>query len=132
MTDMATALRELSEPIEREEKISVVIARAARRAGLAYWRAFDLWYGKARTVTEIEIERVASALEKKRKEAVRHELYELRVRIERLESLLVQTDEDFHRPTIAAVRHQSRTMVRGRRDQGSALDRKLKGHQAHD
>ncbi|ARQ01910.1 hypothetical protein [Pseudorhodoplanes sinuspersici] len=113
MTDIATALRELSEPVDRGEKIAVVIQRAARRAGLAYWRTFDLWYGKARTVSDEEVECVASALEKKRREAARNELSELRIRIERLESLLVQTDPDFHRPTIDLMRSQRRAGLRG-------------------
>ena len=97
MTDPAAALRELSEPWSRGDRIKVAIDRAARRAGLSYWRAFDIWYGKARRIDELERTRIAEALEHKRKEATRNELHELRLRIVRLEAILARTDPDFRR-----------------------------------
>lgn len=110
MVDIRGQFRELAAPIERGEKIENVISRAAKRAGMDYWRAYDFWYGKTRTMTEAEIENVATALTKKRKQESRNEVHELRMRLERLESSLVQTDEEFHRETIAALR----ASVRGR------------------
>lgn len=101
---LAEALRELAEPIEFGTRIKVAVDRAARRAGLSYWRAFDIWYGKARRVEQYERDAIAEALDKKRKEAARNELHELRTRLARLESLLVQADEDFHRPTLDQIR----------------------------
>lgn len=114
MTECAAQLRELSEPWVRGDKIKRAIERAAKRSGLPYWRAFDIWYGKARRILPQEAERVSTALTKKREEAARNELHELRVRLERLESLLVQSDPDFHRPSADYVRAQIRKIDGGR------------------
>lgn len=110
MTDISAQLRELSQPWEMGDKIKRAIERAARRSGLSYWRAFDLWYGKARRVEQFEIDQVAAALEHKRKEEARNELHELRTRLARLESLLAQTDPDFHRETLNQTRHSLRML----------------------
>lgn len=110
MSEVAAALRELSEPRERGEKIGQVIGRAARRAGLPYWRTFDIWYGKARRVEDRERTAIAAALDKKRREAARNELHELRTRLTRLESLLAQSDPDFHRESLAQTRQHLRTL----------------------
>jgi hypothetical protein len=97
MTDAAAALRELSEPWSRGDRVKAAIDRAARRAGLSYWRAFDIWYGKARRIEDVERTRIAEALEHKRKEATRNELHELRLRLVRLEAILAGKDTDFRR-----------------------------------
>lgn len=97
-------LREIAAPIEPGEKIHPIIERVARRCGIAKWRMFDIWYGKARFVTDEEIEQIATATEVKRREAVRNEARELRLRIERMEARLAQTDADFHRENISALR----------------------------
>jgi hypothetical protein len=120
MTDLSASLRELSEPWERGDKIKAAIARAARAADLSYWRAFDIWYGKARRIEPAEADRIAAALQRKSEEHARNELHELRTRLLRLESLLVQTDPHFHRPTIDQTRDAMRDMGRSNR----ALDRK--------
>lgn len=108
MTDISASLRELSEPWERGDKIKAAIARAARLADLSYWRAFDIWYGKARRIEPSEAERIQAALRRKSEEHARNELHDLRTRLMRLESLLVQTDPDFHRESINQVRSQVR------------------------
>jgi hypothetical protein len=97
LTDVSAYLRELSEPWERGDKIKAAIARAARAAGLSYWRAFDIWYGKARRIEPAEADRIQAALQRKSEQRARNEFHELRTRLLRLEALLVQTD--FHRPT---------------------------------
>lgn len=97
MTDLSAALRELSEPWQRGDRIKAAIGRAARLAGLTYWRAFDIWYGKARRIDSGERERIAEALTKRREEAARHELHDLRIRITRLEALLSRAHQDTHR-----------------------------------
>ena len=51
------------------------ISRAARRTGFAYWRVFDLWYGKARRIDPHEIETVRSKQEQE--EALRADTDEL-------------------------------------------------------
>jgi hypothetical protein len=90
-------LRDLAEPWPPGDRTKAAIARAAKRAGLSYWRAFDIWYGKARRVEDAEQARIAEALDQRRREAARHELHELRIRIERLEALMARTDPDFRR-----------------------------------
>lgn len=108
MTDAFLALRELSDPVSRPVKAA--IDRAAQRAGLPYWRAFDIWYRKARRVEQFECVLIADALERKRKEAARNELHELKTRIARLESLLAQADADFYGADIAALRNSREQM----------------------
>lgn len=110
MSDVAASLQELAEPSRRGDRVKVAIERAARLAGLTYWRAFDIWYGKARHILPQEAERVSTALAKKREEDARNELHELRVRLTRLESLYAQTDPDFHRPSSDFVRDRLRDL----------------------
>ena len=59
--EAAEGLRELAWPIQTDDRIKTQIARAARRAGLSYWRAFDIWYRKARRVEAVEIEAIRAA-----------------------------------------------------------------------
>lgn len=99
----AKALRELAEPRPTGGKIKSAIARAAKRSGLPYWRAFDLWYGKARRIEQFECDAIADAIQAKREQETRNELHDLRLRLARLETLLVQTDPDFHRPSLDAL-----------------------------
>lgn len=107
---LADDLRELAAPIERSEKMSEAVRRAARMAGLAPWRIFNIWYGKARRVDEAERQAIAVALDKKRREAARNEFHELKTRLAVLESRLAQIDPDFHRPTIDQTREQMRRL----------------------
>jgi hypothetical protein len=100
---IATSLQELADPRPRGDKIKTAIQRAARRAGLSYWRAFDLWYGKARRIEQYECDAIADAVAAKRDQEARNELHDLRLRLARLETLLVQTDPDFHRPVLDAL-----------------------------
>lgn len=102
--DYAAGLRELSEPWGRDDKIKAAIQRAAKAAGLSYWRAFDIWYGKARRIEADEAQRIADALQKKSEGEARNEFYDLRSRLLRLESILVSTDPDFHRQDIDLAR----------------------------
>ena len=102
------ALHELSKPWPSGERVKCAIARAADLAGLSYWRAFDIWYRKARRIEDYETAQISEALERKNRLDTRNELSELRLRLARLESLLVQTDPDFHRPTVDFVRQSVR------------------------
>jgi hypothetical protein len=101
--------RYLAEPFGRDDKISVIISRAARRVSFGYWRAYEIWYGRAKLTVE-ERDAITAAASAKRKEEARNEYQELKTRLARLESLLVQTDAEFHRETISALRGA----VRGR------------------
>lgn len=102
--DLRPDLMELASPIVRGEKLPLAIERAARASGLPYWRCWNIWYGKARHVAPHEYEQVAAALERHRKLVAAREVHELRGRLVRLESLLVQIDPEFHRDQIAALR----------------------------
>lgn len=110
LTDISAALRELSEPWEMGDRIKAAIDRAARRAGLSYWRTFDIWYGKARRIEDYEIKAVVAALAEKKRMETRNELHNLKTRLALLESHLLQVDADFHRETIDQVRQQGRQL----------------------
>ena len=98
-------LRELAGPIQPSET-KRAIERAGKLAGLSYTRSFDLWYRKARRLEDFEEQAIAAAVVKKRKDDARREFEELRTRMVRLESMLRQSDPDFHCSTIEQVRAQ--------------------------
>jgi hypothetical protein len=100
-------LRELSEPWSSGEKVKSALDRTARTARLSYWRAFDIWYRKARRVEDYEIAQIAEALRIKNERAAKNELHELKLRLARLEAL-VSSDADFHSPTIDFARETMR------------------------
>lgn len=113
MSDVATmamALQGLAEPRLHGEKVKQLIERAARRAGLTYTRAFDIWYAKARRIEPAEAEAINAALIERDREAARNELHELRIRMERIEAMLASGDPDFARPTLAAIGQRLRQM----------------------
>lgn len=117
MSDPAKWLRELSEPWESGEYVKTAIARAAKLSRLPYWRAFDIWYGKARQIEAHEIGQIADAIQAKNEREARNELHDLRTRLARLESRLAQGDENFHSPSIA----HAREMVRQLGDLGRSM-----------
>lgn len=102
----AEYLRELAEPRPAGDPVKAAIDRAAKRAGFTYTRTFDLWYRKARRIEQFEQDAIAAALLKRRREVARNEFHELRTRLSRLESLLAQSDPDFHADAIRHVRTQ--------------------------
>jgi hypothetical protein len=127
VSDAAASLRELAAPLEFGEPVKVVVERAARRvrpflATFKFSRAYEIWYRRARRIEQFELDAIAQALDKKRREAARNELHELRTTIERLESRLAQIDPDFHRPSIDAARGQIRTLHGIRRTPDSSMD----------
>src|SRR5688572_10957910 len=86
LNDAADGLRALSEPWSSGERVKTAIGRAARLAGLSYWRAFDIWYRKARRVEPYEVDAIVDVLISKDAKDARHEFQELRLRLARLES----------------------------------------------
>lgn len=98
--ETAAKLRDLASAGQRGDKVKAAIDRAAKRAGLTYWRAFDIWYGKARQVEQSEIDAIDAALRAKRREENRNELHELYLRLARLEARLAQEDPDYERPSV--------------------------------
>lgn len=115
------ALRELSQPWGMGDKIKVAIERAAHRAGLTYWRAFDIWYGKARSINPIEAAAIEEALHEKRTEERRNEAHELRLRLERMEAMLAQSDPDFRRAPSTEARDRLRSLTRNSRAHRGSL-----------
>ena len=105
---VTASLRELAGPRLAGDPIKAAVSRAARLAGLEYWRAYDIWYGRARRIDVQEETQITQALQKKRKAVAHNEFAELRARMARLETLLLNSDEDFHREDIAAIRFGSR------------------------
>ena len=102
--DARAALKELSEPWHAGDRTKAMIDRAAKRAGIGYWRAFNIWYGKAIPANAEEIERIQEALNRKRKVVAHNELAELRARMARIETLLLRTDEEFFSEDVTALR----------------------------
>lgn len=95
---IGSKLLQLAAPA-RGEKTNVIVERSARLSGLSYWRAYNIIYGKARRIDQAEVDAINAALDKKRREAARNELHDLKLRILALESRLRQTDAAFHEPT---------------------------------
>ena len=67
--EAARGLRGLADPRPDDDRVKTAIGRAARKAGLRYWRAFDLWYGKARRIDAWELEAIRAAARAKKTEA---------------------------------------------------------------
>ena len=109
----AALLRELSEPWASGEYVKSAIYRSARLARLNYWRAFDLWYRKARRVEPHEIEQIQEALRIKNEKAARNELQQVKILLARLEARLNAGDADFCRPDIDGLRAQTSGIGRG-------------------
>jgi hypothetical protein len=96
--EAAQMLRELSEPWASGERVKRVIERTAKAVGLGYWRASDIWYGKARRIEPREIEQIEQALRGKNERAARNELQELKTRLAILEARICAGDADLYRP----------------------------------
>lgn len=117
----AELLKELAGSGERGDRTKTAIDRAAKLAGLDYWRAFNLWYGKVKRVEAVEADTIREALRVKREEADRNEYQELRARMLKLESRLVQTQSRLDRAALNAPRGGGGALGR---DYG-ALDRAM-------
>ena len=111
--DIAKALKALSEPHLRDEKMITIIERSAQLAGLSYSRAYEIIYGRARRIEPAERVRIEEALDRKNQRDARHELRELQVRIAKLETYFIQSDENFHREDLARLGDILRVFERG-------------------
>ena len=98
------ALRELAGVRLAGDPVKAAVDRVSRLTGLSYWRAYEIWYGRARRIEPSEETQIKQALIKKRNGAARNELAELKTRMLRLEAMLVRTDEEFFCEDIAALR----------------------------
>lgn len=98
--DTAAAMKALSAPHERGEKLPDIIARCVRLTGFSYSRCFEMYYGRAKRIEPEEIACIELALRRKERRDARNELSELRLRIEMLEARYRVGDADFHSPDI--------------------------------
>lgn len=97
-SEFSEALKELAAPYPEGDRFKSAIGRAARIAGLDYWRAFNIWYGKARRIDAHEAAQINEALRIKREKAVANEYHDLKTRLAKLESaLLIQDNPNIHR-----------------------------------
>lgn len=97
MTDLSPLLKQIAGPGERGDKIKVAIERAANATGLSYWRAFDIWYGKARLILPDEEAAIMAALVRIEIDRERKELHQMRTSHARFESRLNQMEAAFNR-----------------------------------
>ena len=81
--EAANGLKALAGPPMVGDRVKAQIARAARAADLSYWRAFDLWYGKARRIDAHELDAIRTA-RLRRAESRSHELTSLATDLEAL------------------------------------------------
>lgn len=97
-SEFSDALKELSKPAPDDDRVKRAIDRAARACGLDYWRAWDIWYRKARRIDAHEAAKINEALRIKREKAVANEYHDLKTRLAKLESaLLIQANPNVHR-----------------------------------
>jgi hypothetical protein len=115
MSEASVMLRVLSEPRPSGEFVKNAIDRAARLAGLQYWRAFDIWYRKARKVEEYEIDAIKEAMRIKNERAARNELQQAKLLLAQVEARLNNSsDADFRQPYLDGLRAQTSGMGEGR------------------
>lgn len=106
-------LHELSQPRPTGDPVKAAIQRAVSRINremsrpesFGYWRGYDLWYRKARRVESFEKTAIILAIKTKRRDDARREFRELHSRMLRLEAMLSESDPEFHRDDIQAIRH---------------------------
>lgn len=110
MSETAKWIQELAEPRPGGEKVYVAIERAAKLAGLTYWRAREIWYSKARQIETFEIDQIADAIKLKNEKEARDELRNLKARLQRLESRFAAGDKDFYSPSIDHARELVRQL----------------------
>lgn len=101
--DVSRRLRALAEPRPVGDRVKVAISRAARAAGLPYWRAYDVWYGKARRIHADEIQAIRAA-ELARSKGASRELYALARDFEALAERASRVDPEMVGPWADAMR----------------------------
>ena len=90
-------MRRLAEPAPAGAHIETLIRNAARRVGLSFSRARDIWYGNARRIDADEMDRLRGAVA----EHYRGQEIELRFRYE-----VLAREIEFLRERLAAERQE--------------------------
>lgn len=122
MTDFSQYLRALAEPI-RAGETKAAIDRAAKLAGLDYWRAFDIWYRKARRIEHEEGEAILRAVQQKSVEGQANVIQRLQTELARLQSLHAQANADLDRQGFDRDSNRHRAVGTRNRALDSALAR---------
>lgn len=113
IADPSEGLKFLAEPRPGGDPIKAAIDRATKRvvafhAKFHYWRAYDIWFRKARRVEDYEVQAIIRAAEAKETKELRNEFAEIRNRILILEARLSAQDADFHGPSIEGLGEMTR------------------------
>lgn len=103
--EMKRAIVALGRSPDGTDNRESMIATAARRAKITFRQARSLFYGETVDPRYSVVERVrmAAAADQKAQEEAAHEYRSLLARIERLETALCVSDEEFHRPHLDAL-----------------------------
>lgn len=88
----SAALKQLAGEGGRGDRIKSAIDRAARAAGLSYWRAFDIWYGKARALLDSEYVAILSALTEKEIAEQKNAHHDLAIGLAKAEARLAKLE----------------------------------------
>ena len=96
-------VRRAAEPRAVGDSVKAAIVRAARRLGFPPSRTKDLWYGHARRIDAIEMDRLRNVAARREAELLRAQLLAAR-------NALAATDAEFHRPQIDALECALRDM----------------------
>ncbi|WP_024516800.1 hypothetical protein [Bradyrhizobium sp. Tv2a-2] len=99
-------LHQLSEPWPRGGRVKSAINRASKLVGLPFWRCYEIWYGRARTITQHELHLIAAAIQRKQEEDDWNELCALKTKIEILEARLNSGSQEFRGADVNQLRAQ--------------------------
>lgn len=105
--EMREHVRQIGWPKFPDEQVLFRIERVARRLRISARRARSYWYGEPATITAEHMDKARRLARAPLEEEARNEFAELQNRIARLEAALAVQDEDFHSPSIDALRVSS-------------------------
>ena len=92
LSQLSKMLKQIAGTGERGDKIKVAIGRASRATGLSYWRTFDIWYEKARSILDSEKTAILEALTNKEILDERNQQSNYRMALAKMESRLTQME----------------------------------------
>lgn len=98
VSEASMLLRRVAGPREIGDSVKAAINRAARKIGLTYSRARDIWYANARRIDATEMD------------ALRREAEKQAAAYDRVANAMAATDPDFYRSDIAALVHAARAL----------------------
>ncbi len=121
--EMGRLVRLAASPVVPGEHVDYAIRRAARRLGFTIGRVKSFWYGKARgpSPEELETAREVAVKHARDLELLRNEHRRAVEILARLEGRLATIDEDFHQPSISALRDMAGGKI-GPGDAGGLTD----------